>query len=461
MTEEQTAEETNSPTAETLAQAVAPIATPPPPPEFNEFYTELPKLIPSHELEKGVRLLKDGVFVDEGVEPSVLTAYERWVDKQTGERISPEKIRRRLYGSRIPEKVYVLDGNRVLCGTVLNGGVVDPNRSPIAKYPVPPTSAKNSFHPRDRALSLIDGLRSRITNHEGLVIDVSGKAGKIEFDESFLVKFVQMLRNSKRILAEHPEVRGPIRDSLQLVKELLERAQPVEATGVVPTKFQKDDTVRYLKCKGFTIICSASGRLLGCYESKGRGLSSFVRAEAAQFGTDPAVRAVPGFEGKSARPQYLGKLWKKGHSYHLHIKAYYSLQRELERGSDPRFKLAKRYSVNDVIFRLSTLFSLALYESELTLLPVLGRHRQTGAKYFRNGDWIFVITEKNVVTSCFKSREPLPAQPELEKLLKERANKRRRDNRPPDRNQHRKGGRNNPRRSDRRGGRGNKAGRPV
>jgi hypothetical protein len=415
----------------------------PAPPEFSEFYAELPKLIPSHELQRGIRLLKNGVFVDEELETVLFSAYESWVRKQTSESISGEKIRRRLYGNRIPEMVYVLDGNRVLCGTVLNGGVVDPNRSPIARYPVPPISATNSFHPRDRVLGKVEGLRSRITNHEGFIIEIQSRSGKLEFDEQFLVGLVQTLRNSKRLAAEYPIVRGPIRDSLSIVKELLDKAQQVEAVGLVPTKFQKDESVRYLRSKGVTIIADQSGRLVYCYESKGRGLSAFIRAEAAKFGVDPALRAVPGFDGKSNRPQFLGKLWKKGHSYHLHIKAYYSLLKDLERGSDPRFKLSKRYSVNDVVFRLSSLFSLALYESELVLLPILGRYRQTGAKYFRNGDWVFVVTDKNVVTSCFKSREPLPAQPELEKLLKERSDKKRRDNRQQNR---RPSGQNNRRR---------------
>ena len=442
MSDEQVTEEVIEPAAEPVeAVTVDQSASPPPPPlppEFSDFYTELPKLIPSHELQRGVRLLKAGVFVDEEQEPLVFAAYENWTKKQTGEAITIEKAKRRLHGGKEPHVVYVLDGNKVLCGTLLNGGVSEPSRSPIPKYPVPATSALNSFHPRDRMLQQVSGLRSRMTTHEGLVIEAQTKSGKLEFNENFLVQCVNVLRNSKRLTSENPKVRGPIRNSLSVVADILDKAQPVDATGLVPTKYQQDQSVRFLRAKGITFITSPESKLLYCYESKGRGLSTFVRSETAKFGVEAGVRPVPGFDGKSARSQYIGKLWKKGHSYHLHIKAYYSLLRELERNSDSRFRLPKRYSVNDVIFKLSSLFSLALYESELTLLPVLGRYRQTGAKYFRNGDWIFVITDKNVVTSCFKSSTPLPAQPELEKLLKERAQRRRQEgNRGP--------GNNNPR----------------
>nr|MBP9838917.1 hypothetical protein [Pseudomonadota bacterium] len=73
------------------------------------FYQELPKLLPSHEVESSLRATKQGLFVHEDLVVKLIEVYKKWLKEVAGSDVSEDKCIRKLFGDDESKLYYVLD----------------------------------------------------------------------------------------------------------------------------------------------------------------------------------------------------------------------------------------------------------------------------------------------------------------------------------------------------------------
>lgn len=397
--------------------ASAPAATPEAKPEQPNlpFVEGLRKLLPSHEFESGVRMTKQGLFVEDRLVPQILDAYQRWLQSASDrpEKRSEDKIRRKLFGTdQNPTLYYLLDGKRCLPGFILAGSIGDAQKLRITPYQANLQDTKDSLHPRDPLLATQDRVRARLSPQEGFSLEFEAGAQRFTLDESGLRGVVRNLRAEPGYLKEHPELAGPLRETLGTVAEFFARLKPVDQSQrlLVPDRLKQQGETRLFRYRSFICLVEASGRVTGMYEVKGKGFGRFLRDEIAALAQPDGTNLIRGFDSKASKIQYLGKLWTHGMSFHLHLRAYRLFEREVQRSEAGPGKVPVRYSVRDVLDRLVQSFGRAQPVEELTILELLGKRRQPFAKYRRAKGWIFIVTDKNVLFSCIRiPGEPLEA----------------------------------------------------
>ncbi len=376
------------------------------------FLEQVPKLIPSHEVENNLRITKLGVFVGEGFVEKIVQVYQKWIQEVSQSERSGEKCWRRLFGENELKLYYLLDGNKCIPGFLLQGEVAEPQKLKIKFYQGNLLDPVKCVHPKDPYFFQMEKVIARMTTHQGLIFEISAKNRKFEADEKFLIEFSNVIKSSKWFNRDFPEVSRALRYSLAPLTKFLERIQevPLNEQMLVPDAFIDKRNVKYFRSKGVVFVIEGN-KLLSCYSIKGRGLSRFIDREVLTFSPRAEMRHIGRFDPERPKKACLGKVWAKGMSMHIHRRAFDMFLYQISRSRNLRDKLNNRFSVAQVIDRFVGIFINARFMDEREILPYISRHRVQMAKYRMVGRWIFIIVDKNILYNCLAVREvkrPIP-----------------------------------------------------
>ena len=378
------------------AQPPAPVSTP-------TFFDRLPEYFQNHEIVGAFRLAKEGVFVAESMLDSLLEAYQRWTKEAagTGEGKSLEKIRRRLFGEGSIPLYYVLDGKRCLAGFIIRGEKPDPRRSRIPVYQANLLPTLDDIHPRDPYLQSVPAFSMRMTPHEGFVMEVLREGKKLDVSEDALRDFAAAVRSSPQLSAKYPDARRALRFALRPLVELLAEARevPENQRMLLPSRLRGKSGLKFLRSRALTFVVASEKKLAGCFLTKGKSLSPFIKREITEMVKAGKEASPRGFSPESQKKHCVGRTWSQSIAFHLNSRALIQFLKQLERSPRTRKKLPSHYTTYDVLERFVSLFRNSKPIDERELLGKL-RRREAFAKYRRTGSWIFVILDKNVISSC-------------------------------------------------------------
>lgn len=385
---------------------------------MNSFLDRLPEFFENHQIASWFRITKAGVFVHEQACEPLLAAYQEWTKKSSegGEGKSIEKCRKRLFGEDKLTLFYALDGNRCLAGYLLPREQADPKLSKIPVYQATLQSTLDYLHPRDPFLLTLENPKSRMSTHEGFLLDYTVREKRYEVPETTLREFAQVLRSDPHIRRALPELSHTLRAALVPLGEYLKNARPSSSNEpqLIPRRFVGKSNLTYLRSRGVTLVVENGRRVVGCFTVKGKALARFFRQELE----NPRAPEMRGFSPGSPKKHAIGKTWSQGISFHLELRTLLYFLRQLPRASRNSKRLPPFYSAQDVVERFVGIFRNSKPVDERSLLGKL-RRRESFAKYRRVGNWVFVIQEKTTITSCVHLSEQLLRPERKDKQVKQ------------------------------------------
>ncbi len=369
------------------------------------FFDSLPKFFQSHELANGFRVVKDGVFVQEDRLDALVKAYQDWLKENSGnpEGRSLEKCWKRLIGTEEPVLLYALDGKRCIPGFVVKSEAPNPQVSKIPVYRASLLPTSSSLHPRDPFIERMAPVRTRTNTNEGLVLEFPSASGRVDVTEQALSQFAQFARSSPRLLARYPDAKKALRNVVEPLKDMLAsaRVSPPGQRLLVPNTLRGKSNLRFLKSQGVYFVIEGEHKLLTTFCIVGKALPKFIRSEIDAMAK--AKQFLQGFEPLSPKKGCIGKLFTQGIAFHLHMGALLQFLKQAQSQPKLRKKLDTHFTVVELIERLVALYRSSQPVDEITLLGKL-RRREAYAKYRRTGNWVFVLQEKTIVTSCVHLR---------------------------------------------------------
>ncbi len=378
----------------------------PPDPARPHFYDELAKFVPREKLVPFIRLTSRGVFVEKDELPVIFDAYQSWQKKvrENGEAISAEKIRKRLLGSEALPLLYLVEGKKCLVGYLLPNSVPRPGGG----KQIPNTGTLFDPHTyldvRDPIFAKLEGVFLKTTSLEGIVIQFETKRTMYQCGPDLIKRFAEFCRHSPPLLKEFPETKESLRDCLLPLRRLLEKSRPHAGKQplLVPMEFNRNN-FQFLQYRSLIIVVQEK-KLVSFYDLKGRGETLFIRSQLSQLGGNQGeLSKVRGYSAATEKSFHLGKIWYHGMSFLLHPDAFRQYMRI---HSSPRSKkpLPPKYTVLQVMTQLVPAFirSQVLDDATVRKLPV--RMRPAGAKFRRFSNLVFIITDKNVLSSCIEFR---------------------------------------------------------
>ena len=362
----------------------------------------LPRFLRREDLVQFFRLTKSGVFLEEGAFEVLFSAYQRWQQKVRDEKetLTVERIRKRLIGAEKLRLQYLIEGKKCLLGYILPHSV--PGTAGAGLY----QRTGTLFDPvtyldvRDPIFTEIPGIRLSTSSPGGITIQFTTRRGNFECGTDAIRRFAECCRSSPRLSKEFPETADSLRGCLDPLRRLLERARCLDGGSalLVPEEFVRGE--RTFLRHGSLLIILRGGRIQEFFDTKGRGELTFLREEIEKLRKRDGDRSsIRGFTPPADKTFHLGKIWVRGMSFLLHPNGLRQYIRLLPR-SESRGRFARHYGVSQVLQQLVPAFvrSQALNDEAVRRLPM--RYRQAGAKYRRFADWVFIVTDKNVLSSC-------------------------------------------------------------
>ena len=366
------------------------------------FFDSVSKLLPRHTVQDNLRVTSKGVFVQETTVATIVETYRDWQQQASGnaEKRSIEKVERKLFGEGERTLFYVLDGKKCLPGYLMLGGVSDPQKANIPRYSANLMDTAEYLHPRDPFLLTLAGVSSRLNPKEGFILEFNSNRRSVSIAEAGLLEFARALRLSPELLEQFPEAAKSLRYCIEPLRNILAQVHeaPAGQRFIVPERYLRRSDICYLRYKTMVFVVE-NNRVCDCYETRGKGLRAFIRKELAALSAANSLN-IRGFEAKSGRPQYLGKLWQRGISFHVHNRAFSGFLRKLSASKNLKKKLPPRITVRQLLERFIPVFQSATAVEEREIHSALGPNRKPLSKYRRSGNWLFVIVDKNVIEDC-------------------------------------------------------------
>ncbi len=299
--------------------------------------------------------------------------------------------------------MYLLEGNRCPLGFILPHSI--PGEEGKKKFLTTGLlfSTKTHLDNRDPIFTTLDGIKLRNSSQTGTSIQISTKRTTYECTPEVIKKFAEICRTSPQLRKEFPQTEHALRECLVPLQTVLSRTRPLKGMFLVPYDFSRGEST-FLQYRNL-IIVSQGAKLVHFYDRKGKGETAFLKNELVKLKEiDKNETSVRGFSIGPPNSFSLGKIWIKGMSFQLHpdaIKQYMRLISRSKTGS----KLAGQYTLQRLLREVVPAFIRAqpMNDEACRKLPL--RSRQSGAKYRRFADWVFVVTDKNVFSSCFIFRE--------------------------------------------------------
>jgi hypothetical protein len=327
------------------------------------FLSSLGDLSNNDQLE--LRLLKNKLFIAEGFLENLISHYQNWLALNGAGSYTKDKVLNRVFGTENLTLYYVPDGNNCLIGYIANvTSEFELKKGSIPLSNSVPINAKDYLHPKDPSIKTIEGVEIRKPLNQSTQIVVNLGSQKVILSEIILRKVTEILRSSRKVIETYPEIERSLKDALRILRVLLLQSKVVSRSRsqLVPEQYSAEDIeLRFFSGNVFVI---KGEELKDIFEVRGRGLSALVDSELVYLAEKINLKNIDVFQLLHKDPKVIGKMKITGKWYAIDRRAFKAL---LEKISLSRFfqgKLAKRYTIKNVLE---------------VLIPVL-----------RNADWIDV-----------------------------------------------------------------------
>lgn len=175
-----------------------------------------------------VRVVPHGLFVDERGVDAVAQQYSAWVAhaSQGEAHKSLEKSRQRLFGDPPRERMYLVEGKRVLAGFLVPVAVGVPQQHGLPFYLGSLLPAAQHLHAGDPVLQGLAGVELK-GGPRGVEAVVERRGGKVTVPESVVRSFVELVTSSRALQQRFPVAGQGLAGALTALVTLVRRAREV------------------------------------------------------------------------------------------------------------------------------------------------------------------------------------------------------------------------------------------
>ncbi len=397
-----------------------------------QFFLESLDLLGADNLKTHLRLVPDGIFVEEIYFVELARHFALWQARKLGGSASlDEKTIRKLLGSDFPPLFYLIEGKLCLSGFKLPHILTPAQKTGIAVFQGTLLNACDFLHPKDSRLNSTSGVEARVEK-SGLVVRLALKTGEVRADTAFVQSFQKNLMSSYKLKKRYPEGTRALRAALLPLYRLLSNAQRISEQQMlfVPAVFRRNKAVQFYRNGGFIFVLSDDGKLLDSYELRGANLYKLVMKELEALRT-ARVSKIGCLELMRKSGPTVGFLHTSdGERNSLHIQLVLDFMQLMVRRRSLRKKLAKRVTLYDCLSLVADLFAKttrvearelprsainSYLESRERHKPAARPAPQRGInkskrpmnpadqlRYRAGAGWIFFIHDQHTVRACME-----------------------------------------------------------
>ena len=391
--EESLVEETNEKPAQEESQ-----------PNYTDFVKHLVGELPEEERKSKLRILNNGLFVEETIVKNIAELYYNWAKANSVQNApnTTEKCFARLYTNKYPRFSYLLDGKKCLTGHLVEGKIDGPQKIDIPFMHSGLLDATSFIHPRDQLFERIPNVKAELDSATGLRFEFNVGKRTYYADSDFLNLFWELSTNNKRIQQEFPQISRSVRFAAEAIASLLGKARRVGDKDklLIPAKFRNQNKLTYLKVGAIRFLVDDQ-TLIHCYELKAKNQAIFVRTELAALRNNRKLSRIGIFQVSRQRDRHIGIVTLKGMTYKVSAK---TLNRFITLATDfraPEANLKQQFTLRDCIFSLAKLCEDAVWKEKKDLPKHMLSEITEDGTVLKSGDWVFMIINRDTISNCY------------------------------------------------------------
>ena len=385
---------------------------------LHEFAFELTSLISKEDLKSKLWLTRSGLFVIECFREKIEEAFSVWFKKiaEINKTIESERIRRHLFGNEYPRSYYIMDGKRPVPGYLICVETRDLRKTGIRHYEGFPLDTKTFIHPKDPILESSPNVKG-VSTTKGFQVILTHKNKEIAFSLESLSKFQVAMGDWRQVNEKFPVASESYRDAVLALSWLRPRIRqiPRKYHILVPAAYRDEKKFSYWSLKNIIFI-GDERVLFDCYALRGKAYRSLFFNEIELLSKNPRFRQIGDIKLKGNPGPIFAVTEVNSVKINLSIRCLWAFQSAID-FRDPLEKIPPRYTVFDIIRRLSVLLPV----SE----PV--DHSRIGAKtlekvmtkdpvFRKSGHYLFVLDSHSTIYEIYRKDEWRPTQTSIPKM---------------------------------------------
>ena len=303
------------------------------------------------EVVGSLRVLKKKIFIPERALPDLLSYYQNWLAAAGVGSYSTEKLLNRIFGGEVPGLFYLPEGNDCYIGHVAN--LPEAQNLNIGLVPVSnsvPIGAKDYLHPKDPSIYEIKGVELKRPLNQACQIWFESKDQKFFCGETFLRKFAEIARNSKKTQERYhflnrslKDVLVPLRDTLAK-SSMLSKSRPI----FVPEVYKNSSDV-VLRLAYSTVFVFKGHEIIDLFETRGRGFEHLMEKEVSYLVEKKNQKSIDVLQLLPHDKGVIGKLKIAGKWYALDKRGFRFLLENISASRWFRGKLESTYTLKNVL----------------------------------------------------------------------------------------------------------------
>ncbi len=353
------------------------------------FLENLNNLVESSLLKKNIRLVFEGLFINEAFMDTLLEKYNAWLSTVTNSNsnISKKKLFRRLFKEENPTPYCLLEGKLCFTGFIVKIPEECKKKLNFIYSQSTLFEAKNYLHPNDPKLETYKDIKPFMHKTHGLCINI---LDKYSISINALKEFATISRISKEMIKRYPDIENSLISLIEPAKDYISKSHNIKKNSylLVPSKLKKTSYKSFLKSYNFIFIKEKESNIIkSCYFIKGKPLSILINKEITEHKS--MIDTSPS-KNKKKNPKILGKLRLRSKTHLVYKKAFINFMFSFLKVSRVKKDFPHLYTINDCVKQFNKELKNAMF------IPQKERNK----KVLKSSPFIFEI-EKNVhIVDC-------------------------------------------------------------
>jgi len=353
-----------------------------------------------------VRVVPQGLFVDERATEQVIEHYRSWIleESQGVAQKTHDKAKQWLLGDQEPERHYLVEGKHVLAGALIPIALTDPQKFGLPYYLGSLLSTQSYIHPADPLLKNLKGVELR-QGKAGLDALVQRRGGSVIVTDAVLKSFFRIAGSSRFLQKRYPQIEKSLSVCLRVLVGLVRRARNVPRTFPVVVSFDvKISKAKTVRAAGKFLFVEEKGIVLRCFEMNGRNLSNFLREELVRTPREK----LGSFKLTPKHRDLMGFYELRGKKTSVHARAYAEFEELIRRARNPRERFSGWFTSGECFEKFSSFFQLSQPIEKRNINGALERFGVSGDSCRIYGGWIFVLSREQTVMRTIAKHIRLP-----------------------------------------------------
>ncbi|MGA1192657.1 MAG: hypothetical protein ACO3XO_10305, partial [Bdellovibrionota bacterium] len=249
---------------------------------FITFLEEAAKRFTEELRFKHLRILPNGLFIEESAYGEVLEAFITWHTdyNEPSKKTSPDKIRKDFQHALSGYPQYLLDGKVLLYGKELRFQKDDFKTRDIPYFQGTLLDARSFIHMRDPIFAQTPNVTAQLSQ-SGLSVQFSSRKQPVTLDNASLQRLAVVLQCSRSIPKRYANIHNALREAVPAFCEIWSKAQvvPQKKRLLTPQHITNVQDGWFLTYGDLILVQKKDGSLSFAYGLSGKNLHEFLVEE--------------------------------------------------------------------------------------------------------------------------------------------------------------------------------------